>query len=95
MASPCARVRARSSTPRRLQSLRDAVLAGVWVNADHRARGSGKLSRDVWLGPLALLMGDGRQYLVAWSEYQEDVRLFSLSGFERIDLSEEVLRASG
>ncbi len=51
--------------PETLQSLRNAILAGVWVNVDHRARASGKLSRDVWLGPLAMLMGEGRQYLVA------------------------------
>ena len=76
--------------PETLQTLRNAILAGVWVNVDHRARASGKLSRDVWLGPLAMLMGEGRQYLVAWSEYQDDVRLFALSGFERIDLSDEV-----
>lgn len=75
--------------PHTLQTLRNAILAGVWVNVDHRARASGKLSRDVWLGPLAMLMGEGRQYLVAWSEYQEDVRLFALSGFERIELSDE------
>ena len=73
-----------------LQSLREAILAGVWVTVDHRARASGKLSRDVWLGPLAMLMGEGRQYLVAWSEYQKDVRLFSLAGFERIELRDEV-----
>lgn len=77
-------------TPEILNTLRDAILAGVWINADHRARASGKLSRDVWLGPLALLMGEGRQYLVAWSEYQEDVRLFALAGFEHIELSEQV-----
>ncbi len=75
--------------PEILQSLRQAILAGVWVNTDHRARGSGKLSRDVWLGPLALLLGEGRQYLVAWSDYQEDVRLFALAGFERIELGDE------
>jgi len=75
--------------PETLQTLRTAIMAGVWVNVDHRARASGKLSRDVWLGPLAMLMGEGRQYLVAWSEYQEDVRLFALSGFERVELGDE------
>ena len=70
--------------------LPEAILAGVWVNVDHRARASGKLSRDVWLGPLAMLLGDGRQYLLAWSEYQNDVRLFALAGFERVELGDEV-----
>lgn len=72
-----------------LTALRDAIVAGVWVDADHRARASGKLSRNVELGPLALLLGEGRQYLVAWSDYQEDVRLFALAGFERVDLLDE------
>jgi predicted DNA-binding transcriptional regulator YafY len=76
--------------PETLGTLRDAILAGVWINVDHRARSSGRLSRDVWLGPLAMLMGEGRQYLVAWSDYQDDVRLFALAGFERIELSDEV-----
>lgn len=73
-----------------IETLRQAILAGVWINADHRARASGKLSRDGWLGPLGILLGEGRQYLVAWSEYQEDVRLFALAGFERVELSDEV-----
>lgn len=73
-----------------LSNLRAAILAGVWVIVDHRARGSGKLSRDGKLGPLAILMGEGRQYLVAWSEYQDDVRLFAISGFERIEPANEV-----
>lgn len=77
--------------PEILRTLRDAILAGVWVIADHRARSSGKLSRDAWLGPLAILMGEGRQYLVAWSDYQDDVRLFALAGFEQVALSDEVL----
>ncbi|MDF3608373.1 WYL domain-containing protein [Paracoccus sp. DMF-8] len=70
--------------PEILSALREAILAGVMISADHRARSSGKLSRDTRLGPIALLFGDGRQYLLAWSEYQEDLRLFALAGFERI-----------
>lgn len=37
-----------------------------------------------------MLFGEGRQYLLAWSEYQDDLRLFALAGFERIDLTNEV-----
>lgn len=76
--------------PEILRKLRDAILAGVMISADHRARGSGKLSRNTRLGPIAMLFGDGRQYLLAWSEYQDDLRLFALAGFERIDLEDEV-----
>jgi len=72
-----------------LARLREAILAGVWIEADHRTRG-GHLNRDARLGPLAMLLGEGRQYLVAYSEWAEDVRLFALSGFERIDLTEDV-----
>lgn len=70
--------------PEFLATLREAILAGVWIEADHRARSSGRLSRNARLGPLAILLGQGRQYLVAWSGYRQDVRLFSLAGFERI-----------
>ena len=73
-----------------LRKLREAILAGVMISADHRARSSGKLSRATRLGPIAMLFGEGRQYLLAWSEYQDDLRLFALAGFERIDLEDEV-----
>ena len=80
--------------PEILRKLRDAMLAGVMISADHRARSSGKLSRNTRLDPIAMLFGDGRQYLLAWSEYQDDLRLFALAGFERIDLEDEVFELS-
>lgn len=73
-----------------LSALREAILAGVMISADHRARGSAKLSRNTRLGPIAMLFGQGRQYLLAWSEYQDDLRLFSLAGFERISLESDI-----
>lgn len=76
--------------PAILRRLREAILAGVMVSADHRARGSRKLSRNTRLGPIAMLFGEGRQYLLAWSEYQDDLRLFALAGFERIDFEDDV-----
>lgn len=39
---------------------------------------------------MAMLFGEGRQYLLAWSEYQDDLRLFALAGFERIGLEDDV-----
>jgi len=72
-----------------LNSLREAILAGVWIEVDHRAKASGLLSRNARIGPLAMLMGEGRQYLVAYSDWAKDVRLFALAGFERIDLSSD------
>jgi len=73
-----------------LNTLREAILAGVWIDVDHRARASGLLSRNARLGPLAILLGEGRQYLVAFSAFAQDVRLFALAGFERIDLTDDV-----
>ena len=73
-----------------LNTLREAILAGVWIDVDHRARATGLLSRNARLGPLAMLLGEGRQYLVAYSDYAQDVRLFALAGFERVELTEDV-----
>ncbi len=72
-----------------LRNLREAILAGVWIEADHRARASGLVSRNARLGPLAMLLGEGRQYLVAHSAWAGEVRLFALAGFERITLLQE------
>lgn len=72
--------------PEILSALREAVLAGVMISANHRAHGSGKLSRYTRLGPIALLFGEWRQYLLAWSEYQDNLRLLALAGFETIRL---------
>lgn len=68
-------------------ALRQAIMAGVWIEADHKARSSGRLSRKAELGPLALLLGEGRQYLVAYSQWAKDIRLFALTGFEKITLT--------
>jgi len=73
-----------------LNTLREAILAGLWIKADHRARATGLLSRNTRLGPLAMLLGEGRQYLVGFSDYARDVRLFALAGFERIELTGDV-----
>lgn len=75
--------------PEILSALREAILAGVMISADHRARGTGKLSRNTRIGPIAMLFGQGRQYLLGWSEYQDDLRLFALAGFERISLESD------
>ena len=75
--------------PDTLANLRQAILAGVWIETDHRARATGELRRGARLGPLAMLLGEGRQYLVAYSARTEDVRLFALSGFERIELGND------
>ena len=41
-----------------LSALREAILAGVMISADHRARASGRLSRGTSMGPMAPLAGD-------------------------------------
>lgn len=75
--------------PEILTALREAILAGVMISVDHRSRETGKLSRNARLGPIAMLFGEGRQYLLAWSEYQDALRLFALAGFERISQEQE------
>ncbi|MBW0159654.1 WYL domain-containing protein [Sinorhodobacter sp. B57] len=77
-------------SPEVLKSLRAAILAGRMIKADHRSRETGKLSRGALLGPIALLFGDGRQYLLAWSDFRGELRLFALSGFERITLESQL-----
>ncbi|MCE6957603.1 WYL domain-containing protein [Cereibacter sphaeroides] len=67
-----------------LDGLRKAILEGVWIRLDHRARATGLLSRNAKVGPLALLLGEGRQYLVGWSAFSNDVRLYALLGIKRI-----------
>lgn len=54
----------------------------------------GQLTWNVRLGPLGMLLGQGRQYLVAFSEYAQAVRLFALSGFEQVTLSNAPFLAS-
>ena len=76
--------------PEILRALREAILAGQMIKADHRARGTGKLSRNNRLGPIALLFGEGRQYLLAFSEWQDDLRLFALAGFEDVSLEPDI-----
>lgn len=80
----------REQTDERIvQQIQEAILCGCMIEADHRARNTGRLSRGTRLGPIALLQGETRRYLLAWSEYQEDLRLFTLSGFERVSLEDE------
>lgn len=76
--------------PEILSALREAILAGVMISVDHRSRETGRLSRNARLGPIAVLFGQGRQYLLAWSEYQNALRLFALAGFERISQEADV-----
>ncbi|MDH2328839.1 WYL domain-containing protein [Cereibacter sp. SYSU M97828] len=70
-----------------MAQLRRAILAGVWITVEHRTR-AGQLTWNVRLGPLGMLLGQGRQYLVAWSEYAGAIRLFALAGFEKVELSD-------
>lgn len=76
--------------PEILSALREAILAGVMISVDHRSRETGRLSRNARLGPIAVLFGQGRQYLLAWSEYQDALRLFALAGLERISQEADV-----
>lgn len=72
-----------------LDALREAILAGAWIEADHRAKATGRLSRNTRLGPIALLLGEGRRYLLAFSDFASDLRLYALPGFERVGMTAE------
>lgn len=77
-----------SLDPAIMGQLRQAILNCCWITVEHRNR-KGVLTWNVRLGPLGLLLGQGRQYLVAFSDYAQAVRLFALSGFEKVDLTSD------
>ncbi|WP_046001810.1 YafY family protein [Paracoccus sp. 228] len=75
-----------SLDPAIMAQLRKAILHGCWIIVSHRTRG-GQLTWNTRLGPLGMLLGQGRQYLVAFSDYADAVRLFALSGFEKVEIT--------
>lgn len=68
--------------PEILSGLREAILAGREVKIDYHARGSDKLTTDMRIGPLAILFGQGRQYLLGCNSLHGDPRLYALSGIQ-------------
>lgn len=73
-----------------LEALRQAIVAGSWIEADHRAKASGLVGRGQRLGPVALLLGEGRRYLLAFQAYSEALRLYALPGFAAVRVTNEV-----
>jgi predicted DNA-binding transcriptional regulator YafY len=75
-----------------LEELRHAILACRKVRLHYRARGTGKLSRQL-VCPYGFLYGN-RHYLVAYSliEGVSDYRLFSLANIEKIEMQEAPFR---
>jgi predicted DNA-binding transcriptional regulator YafY len=73
-----------------LGELRHAIIACRKVRLHYRARGTGKLSRQL-VCPYGFLYGN-RHYLVAWSESDRarDYRLFSLGNIEKVELTDSV-----
>jgi predicted DNA-binding transcriptional regulator YafY len=73
-----------------LGELRHAIIACRKVRLHYRARGTGKLSRQL-VCPYGFLYGN-RHYLVAWSESDRarDYRLFSLGNIEKIEPTDAV-----
>lgn len=75
-----------------LEELRHAILACQKVRLHYRARGTGKLSRQL-VCPYGFLYGN-RHYLVAYS-LSEDIsnyRLFSLANIEKVEVQEAPFR---
>jgi predicted DNA-binding transcriptional regulator YafY len=71
-----------------LEELRHAILACRKVRLHYRARGTGKLSRQL-VCPYGFLYGN-RHYLVAYSlsEGISDYRLFSLANIEKVEVQD-------
>lgn len=76
--------------------LREAVLGGCWVELDMQAAASGRMSWRNRVGPIAFLLGEGRQYLVGFSDYRQQVQLFRLANLRGVRvLSEAYERPEG
>jgi predicted DNA-binding transcriptional regulator YafY len=73
-----------------LTSLRHAVIACRKVRLHYRARGTGKLSRQL-VCPYGFLFGN-RHYLLAWSlsDRARDFRYFSLGNIEKVEVTDTV-----
>jgi len=71
-----------------LSNLRHAIIACRKVRLHYRARGTGKLSRQI-VCPYGFLYGN-RHYLVAYSMNSKarDYRLFSLSNIEKVEVTD-------
>ncbi len=64
--------------------LRNAIISSNLIQVDHINRATGVLKTAIELGPLGLLMGNGRQYLVAWNKKHDNIRHYALSGLENV-----------
>ncbi len=76
--------------------LREAILCGCWVELDLQTADSGRMSWRNRVGPIAFLLGEGRQYLVGFSDYRQQVQLFRLARLRGVRvLSEAYERPEG
>lgn len=73
-----------------LSGLREAILAGRTIVLDYHARGSGKLTKDLQIGPLAILFGQGRQYLLGSNSLHAKPRLYALAGIQSLRQTSQV-----
>ncbi|MBR0820255.1 YafY family protein [Bradyrhizobium liaoningense] len=75
-----------------LEDLRHAILACRKIRLHYRARGTGKLSRQL-VCPYGFLYGN-RHYLVAYSPSEgiSDYRLFALANIEKVEVQEAPFR---
>ena len=76
--------------------MREAILGGCWVELDLQTAGFGRMSWRNRVGPIAFLLGEGRQYLVGFSDYRQQVQLFRLARLRGVRvLSEAYERPEG
>lgn len=72
--------------------LREAILGGSWVEIDLLSTRTGKTSWGNRVGPIAFLLGEGRQYLVGFSDYRQQVQLFRLSNLAQVTVLSEAFK---
>lgn len=67
-------------------AIQEAIKAGNMIKADYRNQRARQLLPDLRIGPIGLLLGAGRQYLVGQLESKQEIRLFVMSGFSRVEI---------
>lgn len=67
-----------------VEVIRDAILAGTCVKLNYHSHRTGRKKKDVELGPLGLLLGNGRQYLVALDIRSDRIKHYALSGIQKV-----------
>lgn len=72
-----------------IKDLREAILGGNWVKVDLYRRARDSMSWRNLVGPMAFLLGEGRQYLVGFSDHRQRVQLYRLAELRKVRILQE------